>query len=222
VMDELGRRVVGFAASQRLVLFGQIRRLLGADRDVTSALIWGLVAEELLARVRLLPATEDCFVVTRAGLASVGSDLPDSVLVAAGVRRAVMVGWLTVDVLGGRLGAGRVLTEREMVAHDERVESGAGMRYGVRVAGGASGAVAGLHHPDVLLIRSAGWEAVHLLLGFPDRRQLRAWLVGFGADERFNSLVFLMEDPRAIAVASEVVAAVGLERMTSVVPLQLA
>jgi hypothetical protein len=68
----------------------------------------------------------------------------------------------------------------------------------------------------VLLVMHDGWAAIEVQLARLDRRRLMATLTGYGTDERFGSLIFLIEDEQSAREIEDTAAAVGISQITSV------
>ena len=212
-----GREILAFAAAHGLIVAEQVQVLLGEGGDRAPAMLDALERCGLLRRVRLVPGGDGCYVITGAGLAAVGSDLPVPSTGLDGYRRTVGAGWVWVRAHDGRFGVVRSLTQREMVAHDLNVSaSGRTRPYGIRIGGAVASNASGLHHPDLLLLMHDGWAAIHVQLGLVGRGRLAAALTSYGTDERFGLVVFMVEDDRVAHQVESAAAAIGLSQLTSV------
>jgi hypothetical protein len=170
----------------------------------------------------------DCFQITRAGLALIGSDLPPPEFDPR-YRHDVAVAWMWLAARGGAWGpTERIMTQREMRSHDERHSQGrqaAGAGHdsrqhqtlGIRVPDEDESR---LHYPDLLLIRGRRRVAIELQLAAPSFRQLGRVLSGYGADQRISVILFLVVDPtvgdavRSTAVSLESPPVVHLQPAT--------
>lgn len=217
-MDDIQRGVLALAAPHDLITPPQAHTVLGSGAGDT--LLTSLVRAGLLRRIRVAKQTPAAYSIGTDGLAAIGSDLPAPPVRFAGWRHALGVSWLWVAIYKGVYGPVRGLwTRRELVASDAAATKAGGVsrRAGVRVGGVAADNESGLHHPDVLVVTDTRHRvAFYLLLGFPARRRLAATLTAYGADERFDAVLFLVEDLRVGRVAEEEAAALGLAELVRV------
>jgi hypothetical protein len=150
----------------------------------------------------------DCFQITRAGLALIGSELPPPEFDPR-YRHDVGVAWMWLAARGGAWGpTERIMTEREMRSRDERRSQNsqdAGVGYDSRRHQTQSGPPLGirvpdddetrLHYPDLLLIRGRRRVAIELQLAAPSPQRLGRVLSGYGADQRISVILFAVIDP---------------------------
>lgn len=174
------QQVLEFLAAHRLAVFGHVVVLLGKDRELATERLGGLVAAELVRGRPVMRSEPDCFQITRAGLSSIGSELPPPDFEPR-YRHDVGVAWLWLASTRGAFGpAERVLTERELRSRDT------GRRQARDIA----------QYPDLLLIRGSRRVALLLQLASPSRQRLERLLVDYAANTPISAVVFLVAGPR--------------------------
>lgn len=141
-----------------------------------------LTAAGLVRRERASPALPDFFRITKAGLASLASDLAPPAF-SERWRRDVGIGWLWLMAGRERFGAlERVFTGAEMRAHDDHRPAVATTTAGTTasddppfgVAVDSDGGDSRLHYPDLLFVADWGHCAVYLQLVPVATRRLEA------------------------------------------------
>jgi hypothetical protein len=207
-LDDGDREVLEFLAAHRLALADHLMVVLG-NRDLARHHLGGLLAGKLVRRERVMRSGPDCFQITRAGLALIGSELPSPEFDPR-YRQDVGVGWMWLAARGGAWGpADRIMTEREMRSHDKRrpqdsqgvgvghdsqqLQTLTGPPLGIRVSDDDD--ESRLHYPDLLLIRGRRRVAIELQLAAPSPRRLGRVLSGYGAYEWISAILFLVGDP---------------------------
>ena len=203
-------QLLEFAAKHRLVLAEQAQSLLGATPAAMSTRMGALARAGLLQRHAVFDGQPGCFLITRKGLAAVGSRLPTPRLELRTYRHDVGLAWLWVAARRGAYGelAG-IVSEREMRSADaigERAARGT-TPHGVRLGGVGGGGRPRLHYPDLLLIGPGGGRvAVELELTGKTRTRRERILAGYGADPRFDAVMYVVDRPgvaRALRASAE-------------------
>lgn len=210
---EADRRVLGFAATQRVVVVDQVARLLGGGVDGAAEVVGGLVGAGLLARDRAGAGGGGYLRITAAGLEEIGSRLsaPGFEWPAA---HAVGVGWLWLMAGAGSFGAvERVLSEPEMRLEDRL--GGAGAPFASRSDSGAR------CFPDLLLLTESGRVPVQLLLVASGGRRLERLFRSYAADARVAAVLCLVVDPRLGRLVQSVAAWLELTALVHVQPVAL-
>jgi hypothetical protein len=166
--------------------------------------------------------------ITETGLAAIESRLPMAGWEMQGLRRALAAGWISLRAQDGRFKdlTGGVLSRRELEAHDRELASAdtpasAARAYGIRVGGSSSPDRSGLHHPDLLMVFRAGWVAAEIVLGAAIPAGLAALLTAYGADDRFQRVVFLIETERVARAIERAAVNAGVAAVLSVQWLEL-
>jgi hypothetical protein len=214
--------LLAFVASVPVVLAEQLAELVAFRDDVPLNLIGELVSDGLVQSAPRLSRGREAYSVTVDGLRALGSDLPVPALDLRRYWRDVSVGWLSVGVRRGILGAEveRLFTEREMRAADRRLAQ-TGARVGpqwseaVRAkAADASFAVSpeigdgpgagSAHYPDVCLVLEQGRVAMQLVLEVPSRAWLSALVAAYARRVNLASTLLLapagMREPIAAVI----------------------
>jgi hypothetical protein len=218
LMDDRDREVLEFLGAHRLALADHLTVVL-RNRDLARQRLGHLLAAELVRRKRVMRSEPDCLQITRAGLSSIGSQLPPPEFDPR-YRHDVAVAWMWLAARGGAWGpTERIMTEREMRSSDERrsqESQHAGVDYdssqhhaqsplplGIRVPDDDESR---LHYPDLLLIRGRRRVAIELQLAAPSPQRLERVLSGYSADQRLSAILFAVVDPNiANAVRSTAV-----------------
>ena len=213
------RRLLEFAAKHRLVLSEQAQSLLGATAAAMSTRMGALARAGLLERHAVFDGQPSCFLITRKGLAAVGSRLPTPRLELRTYRHDVGLAWLWVAARRGAYGELAVIvSEREMRSADAigaYVARGTAP-YGVRLGGVGSGGRPRLHYPDLLLMGPRGGRvAVELELTCKTRTRRERILAGYGADPRFDSVVYVVDRPGVARALCASAARVGVSQRVS-------
>jgi DNA-binding MarR family transcriptional regulator len=199
---QLGERDVAlleFAAQHRLILTAQAQAVLGLRQRSTAARLNGLCEAGLLerepSRFRGRPA---CFLITSAGLKTIGSRLPKPRFDLAAHDHDVGLAWLYLAARVGKFGtASAVHSEREMRSQDARADRD-GPPHAVRLGGYDGHGRERLHYPDLVVELASGHRiAFELELTGKDTRRREKILSGYAADGRIDAVVYLAED-RAI------------------------
>ena len=216
-LTERDRRVLEFAAQQRLVLAAQVANLLGVSPATARGRLHRL-SESGHVRFERELSGPGCYLIERPGLRAIGSRLPAPRAVnRSEYEHDIGLGWLWLGAqrgVFGRLDA--VISERQMRSHDGRAEREAqplGVRLpGVRPHGGER-----RHYPDLLLDCSTGHRvAVELELTPKSRVRREAILGGYAIDPRIDVVLYLVRD-RSLGQAIERSAAkAGLSSLVSV------
>jgi hypothetical protein len=197
---QLGERDVAlleFAAQHRLILAAQAETVLGLGERSTVRRLRTLSEAGLLdrepSRFRGRPA---CFLITSAGLKTIGSRLPKPRFDLAAHDHDVGLAWLYLAAGMGKFGAARaVLSEREMRSQDARAERD-GPPHAVRLGGYDGHGRERLHYPDLVVELASGHRiAFELELTGKDTRRREKILSGYAADRRIDAVVYLAEDP---------------------------
>jgi hypothetical protein len=230
-LDDGDRDLLEFLAAHRLVLADHLTVVLG-NRDLARRHLGGLLAGKQVRRERVMRSEPDCFQITRAGLASIGSKLPPPEFDPR-YRHDVGVAWMWLAARGGAWGpAERIMTEREMRSRDERrardsQDAGAdsrqhqargGPRFGIRLPDEDENR---LHYPDLLLTRGRRRVAVELQLATPSLRRLGRVLSGYGADKRISAILFAVADPGVGAIVRSTAAKLETPPVVHIQPARL-
>lgn len=179
-LEDADREVLQFLAAHRLALAEHVMVLLrGKNHELAKRRLRRLLAAELVRRERVMRSEPDCFLITPAGLDSIGSDLPPPEFDPR-YRHDVGVAWLWLAARGGAFGSpNRIVTERELRSSDERRPPARDL----------------LQYPDLLLIRGSRRVALLLQLTSPSPRRLEGLLGDFTANTRISAVLFLVAHP---------------------------
>jgi hypothetical protein len=236
MLDDRDREVLEFLAGQRMALATHVKVLLGGERELADTRLTDLEDAGLVRRERVLRCEPDCFRITLAGLAAIGSDLPPPDFDPR-YRHDVGVAWLWLAATRGAFGPPeRVITERQMRSSDaersvrtsesvasdndsEHPEPTAPL-FGIRLADGGRGPQA-VRYPDLFVLRGSRRVAVHLLLVNPSPRELERLLAGYEADMHADTVLFLVADPRIGRLVGSALTRVGRRPAIHILPAAL-
>jgi hypothetical protein len=203
-LTERDKQLLAFMAEHRLVLASHVQAFLGVSAQVAHGRLRALAALGMVAGQRLFHGEPGCHQITRRGLAAIGADLPAPRLDLRGYRHDVGVAWLWLAAEQGGFGALReVVSERRMRSRDGTAD-GRAEPLGVRLGGTGPTGEPRLHYPDLLLVDSGGHRiAVELELSGKGRERRERIIAGYGADPRFDAVLYLVDrDPVGRSVAS--------------------
>jgi hypothetical protein len=195
----LGERDVAlleFAEQHRLILAAQARAVLALTERGTQARLGALCQAGLLTRepnyFRSRPA---CFLITAAGLKTIGSRLPTPKFDLAAHQHDVGLAWLYLAAQRGKFGPPRhVISEREMRSYDRRADRD-GPLHGVRLGGYDARGEERRHYPDLVVELASGHRiAFELELTGKEPRRRERILSAYAADRRIDAVVYLAEN----------------------------
>ncbi len=203
-----------FLAEHRIVLSAHVQKLLGVSVGAADSRLRALRGAGLVESERLFHAQPGCWWITRKGLAAIDSSLPAPRLDLHAYRHDVGVAWLWLAARRGVFGHLRqVVSEREMrsrdgaEAHAARAEGSRARQLAIRLGGIGPGGRERLHYPDLLLVTKGGRRvAVELELSTKGRTRRERILAGYGADNRIDAVLYLV-DNRSVARAVQASAA---------------
>jgi hypothetical protein len=196
---KLGERDVAlleFAAQHRLILAAQARAVLALTERGTQARLGALCQAGLLTREPShFSGRPACFLITAAGLKTIGSRLPTPKFDLAAHQHDVGLAWLYLAAQRGEFGpARRVISEREMRSHDRRADRD-GPLHGVRLGGYDARGDERRHYPDLVVELASGHRvAFELELTGKDPRRRERILSAYAADRRIDAVVYLAEN----------------------------
>lgn len=210
LITDRDQALLSFIAPHRLVLTSHVRVLLSISEDAARARLRMLRAAGLLAGERFFHRQPPCWWITRKGLALIGSPLPTPRIELSSYRHDVGLGWVWLAAERGAFGPLRnVVCERTMRSRDgARAQASpagpdAAEPSGVRLGGVGQAGRERLHYPDLLLITPDGGRiGVELELTTKERTRRERILSGYGADPRFDAVLYLVDRP-AVARAVE-------------------
>lgn len=204
-LTDIDLELLGFLAEHRLALASHVAVLLGASAPAATARLNRLDRAGLLTRRDAFPGEPRSYQITRKGLAIIGSALPPPRVDLRAYAHDVGVAWLWLAARTGTFGPLQEITgERRLRSTDGALEPAA-EPLAVRLGGFGPRGRERLHYPD-LVIRTANGRriALELELTQKTRSRLETILSGYGADPRFDGVVYLAQSP---AVARAVQAA---------------
>jgi len=195
-----------FLAEHRLALASHVAVLLGTSAPAATARLNRLDRAGLLKRRDAFPGEPRSYQITRNGLAIIGSPLPAPRVDLRAYAHDVGVAWLWLAARTGTFGPLQEITgERRLRSTDGAREHGA-EPLAVRLGGFGPHGTERHHYPD-LVIRTADGRriALELELTQKTRTRLETILSGYGADPRFDGVVYLVQSPavaRAVRAAA--------------------
>jgi hypothetical protein len=200
------RELLGFAAKHRFILPAHVQALLGVSAAAAYARLRTLCQIGLLKREQKFHREPACYLVTRAGLAVAGSELPRPRLDLRCYDHDIGVAWLWLAAHSGAFGSLReVISERQLRSADARAQPGQ-RPLAVRLGGSGPGGRERLHYPDLLLVDAAGQKvAIELELTAKGRSRREKILSGYAADPGVAAVLYLVRDnatERSIATSA--------------------
>jgi hypothetical protein len=199
-LTDRDRDLLAFAAEHRLVLEPQLERLVDAGHGKLAKRLGALVGAGYLCRGRAFEQRH--YQIRSGGLAAIDSPLPVPRFNPAAYKHDVGLAWLWLAAQRGTFGSlSAVLSERRLRSHDAAFDR-AREPYAVRLGGLDRHGNDCLHYPDLLLIDPRGRRlALELELSPKARARRELILGGYGADARFDRVLYLVEhDPRGRAI----------------------
>ena len=195
-----------FLAEHRLVLPTHAAALLGVSVKTAGTRLTKLAEGGFVRGQDPFPGEPRWFRITRKGLATIGSGLSPPRMDLRTYEHDVGVAWLWLAARGGAFGPlSEIIAERRLRSQDARGEPDV-EPLGVRLGGFGPQGRERLHYPDLVLRTADGRRiAIELELSSKWRPRLETILTGYGADARFDGVVYLVES-RSVARAVETAA----------------
>jgi hypothetical protein len=207
-LTEPDLELLRFLAEHRLVLPEHAAVLLDRSPKTASARLGRLAAARYVRSERPFFGRPPMYLITRTGLRVVGSTLEPPDVDERTYRHDVGVAWLWLAARAGTFGPlDEIIGERRLRSHDgaRRLDPDSREPLGVRLGGFGPRGRERLHYPDLLLRTADGRRvALELELSSKERTRLESILVGYGADPRIDSVVYLVDK---VSVARSVTAA---------------
>lgn len=193
-LTERDVELLSFLSEHRLALPAHAAVLLGTSTGTAAARLNRLADAKVLRREPAVPGDPSWYRITRRGLAVIGSSLPTPKPDLRSYRHDVGVAWLWLAARGGAFGpVDEIVAERRLRSHDGARASD-DEALGVRLGGFGPGGRERLHYPDLVLGTAGGRRiALELELTPKTRTRLDTILGGYGADRRFDGVVYLVE-----------------------------
>ncbi len=207
--------LLSFLAEHRLALPTHVAVLLGASKTAATTRLNKLAAIGLLTRRVTSPRF---YQITKTGLATIGNSLSTPRIDLHAYEHDVGVAWLWLAAHSGTFGPlEEIIGERRIRSHDAsrgpRAEP-----LAVRLGGFGPHGREKLHYPDLILRTADGRRvALELELTPKSRTRLEEILSGYGADPRFDGVVYLA---RSVTVARAVRAAARRLGISNLVHIQ--
>jgi hypothetical protein len=197
--------LLAFLAEHRLVLPAHVAVLLDISARAATARLNRLANAGLLKRQDAVPGEARWYQITRKGLAIIGSPLPTPRVDLRAYAHDVGVAWLWLAARAGTFGRLQDVTGERRLRSTDGARDPDAEPLGVRLGGFGPHGREKLHYPD-LVLRTADGQRVALELEFTPktRTRLETILSGYGADPRFDGVVYLV---RSATVARSVHAA---------------
>lgn len=193
-LTERDLELLSFLSEHRLALPAHAAFLLGTSSGTAASRLARLAEVRLLNRETALPGDPSWYRITRRGLAVVGSSLPTPKLDLRSYQHDVGVAWLWLAARGGAFGpVDEILGERRLRSLDGARAPG-DPALAVRLGGFGPRGHERLHYPDLVLRAADGRRiALELELTPKTRTRLETILGAYGADRRFDGVVYLVE-----------------------------
>ena len=187
--------LLAFLAEHRLALPAHVAALLRTSAAAATTRLNKLADTGLLKREAPFPGEPPSYQITRTGLAYIGSHLPTPRVDVRAYEHDIGLAWLWLAARGGTFGAVQEITgERRLRSDDGARDHPDAEPVGVRLGGFGPHGRERLHYPD-LVLRTADRRRVALELELTpkSRTRLETILAGYGADPRFDGVVYLVQ-----------------------------
>lgn len=193
-LTERDLAVLSFLSEHRLALAAHVAVLLGTSAGTAASRLTRLGDAGLLKREPAFPGEPSWYRITRRGLAYVGSRLPPPRVDIRSYEHDVGVAWLWLAARSGVFGpVSEILGERRLRSLDGARTPSEAPRA-VRLGGFGPHGRERLHYPDLVLHGAGGRRiALELELTAKARTRLETILGGYGADSRFDGVIYLVE-----------------------------
>lgn len=210
--------LLSFLAEHRLALPTHAGVLLGTSAGTATTRLARLANAGLVKFHPAFPGEPRWCQITGSGLAMIGTPLPPPRVDLRAYAHDVGVAWLWLAARDGTFGAlQEIVSERRLRSHDGSRDPD-DEPLGVRLGGFGPHGRENLHYPDLILRTADGRRiALELELTPKSRTRLEKILGGYGADPRFDGVVYLVDRP---AVARSVHAAARRLGISELVHLQ--
>ena len=197
MVNETDRTVLEFLAEHRVARAGHVAQLLGVTAETAARRLRALAKSEYVVRARLFADQPHYAAITRAGLAVIGSTLPEPALNVAEYRHDMGMAWVWLAARDGAFGELTAIhSERHMRSADGRAGEGED-RFGLRTIGWGQGGGPLTHYPDLLLETAGGHRiAVELELTQKSQARLEKIMRRYVGDRRIEGVVYLVDDAR--------------------------
>ena len=198
--------LLAFLAEHRLALPRHVAVLLGTSAPAATARLNRLANAGLVTGRAVFHGEPRSYQITRTGLAHIGSHLPTPRIDVRAYEHDVGVAWLWLAANEGTFGSlQEVISERRLRSHDGFRDPGT-EPLAVRLGGFGPHGREKLHYPDLVLRTADGRRvALELELTPKGRTRLETILAGYGADPRFDGVVYLVQNSavaRAVRAAA--------------------
>ena len=186
--------LLSFLSEHRLALPAHVAVLLGTSAGTAAARLSRLTDARLVKREAPFPGDPSWYRITQRGLAVIGSSLPPPKLDLRSYEHDVGVAWLWLAARAGAFGPiDEIVGERRLRSLDG-VRAPDEVALAVRLGGFGPHGRERLHYPDLVLRTAAGRRvALELELTPKARTRLETIVGGYGADRRFDGVVYLVE-----------------------------
>ncbi len=201
-----------FLAEHRLALPTHVAVLLGTSAPAATARLNRLAKAGLVTGRAVFRGEPRSYHITRSGLAHIGSHLPTPRIDVRAYEHDVGVAWLWLAARSGTFGPlEEVISERWLRSHDGSRDPGA-EPLAVRLGGFGPHGREKLHYPDLVLRTANGRRvALELELTPKSRTRLETILVGYGADPRFDGVVYLVQSATVARAVRAAARRLGIE-----------
>jgi len=186
--------LLAFLAEHRLALPAHVAALLRTSAAAASTRLNKLADTGLVKRQAPFPGEPHSYQITRTGLAYIGSHLPTPRVDVRAYEHDVGVAWLWLATRGGTFGPVQERTGERRLRSDDGARDPDAEPVGVRLGGFGPHGRERLHYPDLILRTADGRRvALELELTPKSRTRLETILAGYGADPRFDGVVYLVQ-----------------------------
>jgi len=206
-----------FLAEHRLALPTHVATLLGTSTAAATTRLNRLTDAGFLKRHAPFPSERRWYQISRKGLAIIGSDLQAPGVDLREYAHDVGIAWLWLAARGGTFGPlEEIIGERRLRsldgARDRDVEP-----LGVRLGGFGPHGREKLHYPDLVLRTADGRRvALELELTPKTRTRLETILAGYGADPRFDGVVYLVDRPAVARSVQSAARRLGISELVRI------
>ncbi len=221
-------RLLEFIADHRVVLAAHLQMLLERSLHRTQRRLRQLREAGYLEQRTVFQHQPSCYLISKPGLAAIGSALPRPRVHLPGYLHDVGAAWLWLAASGGQFGPVReVISERQLRSRDGLPrEAGYAFgldrprtSFGVRLWESGPRGHERLHYPDLVLERPDGRRvALELELSSKGNRRLEKIISAYASDRRIDAVVYLVERPAVARAVRRAAAAAGVSELVHVQP----
>lgn len=228
-LSEIDLELLRFLAEHRFLLAEHAAALLGVTPQTASRRLARLARARYVRQEAGFNHQPDMHLITRAGLAAVGSTVSAPRVNLLTYEHDVGLAWLWLAAQRGTFGPlSEILGERSLRSQDGARDRSAGCGdsaepFGIRKGGVGIRGGERLHYPDMLLRTADGrWVALELELSHKARVRVESILAAYAADPRIAGVVYLVQSQSVARSVERAARRVGVPDLVHLQRVRLA